>query len=257
MTGPARYVYGIVPADPGQAPDFACVGLDGSRVYIVAQDRIGALVHDCPAEPYRSDDADIAAGWVLAHHRVAQLALVSWGSILPMTFNTIVAPSEYRTSDENLVAWLEAEHDRLQDRLDLLRGRAEFSLQVSFAPAVVFRKIAEEVPEIRQLEERTRARSGGLAYLYAQELERLLRREAERRTGQFFTMLYERVRSCAERVQIEKGRKDDSGLSMAANLSCLVALERYPGFKALADEIALLDGYTVRLVGPLPAYSFC
>lgn len=255
--GSARYVYGIVPADAGETPDLGGVGLEGSRVYAVVRHRIGALVHDCPAEPYGSDDGAGAAGWVLAHHRVVQLALARWRSVLPMTFNTIVAPSAEKTADENLLAWLEAEHDRLRERLDLLRGRAEYGLQVALAPAVILRKVAEEVPEARRLEEEARARPSGLAYLYRQELERLLRRETERRVRELFTAVYERVRSCAERVRVEKNKNDDSGLRMAVNLSCLVALERYPELKALADEVAGQEGYSVRLVGPLPPYSFC
>lgn len=255
--GSARYVYGIVPADAGEAVDLGGVGLDGSRVYVVVRRRIGALVHDCPAEPYDSGGDAVVAQWVLAHDRVMQLAMARWRSVLPMTFNTIVAPSVEKTADENLLAWLEAEHDSLRERVDNLEGKAEYGLQVSYAPAVILRQVAEEVPEVRRLEEEAQATTSGLAYLYRQELERLLRRETERRVRELFTAVYERARSCADRVNVEKVKSDTSDPRMAVNLSCLIALERYPELKALADEVAGHEGHTVRLVGPLPPYSFC
>ncbi len=255
--GSARYVYGIVPADAGEAVDLGGVGLDGSRVYVVVRRRIGALVHDCPAEPYDSGGDAVVAQWVLAHNRVMQLAMARWCSVLPMTFNTIVAPSAEKTADENLLAWLEAEHDSLRERVDNLEGKAEFGLQVSYAPAVILRQVAEEVPEVRRLEEEAKAKTSGLAYLCRLEMERVLKREMEQRVRELFTTVYERARACSDRVTVEKVKNDGSDLRMAANLSCLVALDRYRELEALADEIAGHEGQTVRLVGPLPPYSFC
>jgi Gas vesicle synthesis protein GvpL/GvpF len=257
VEGVAHYVYGIVSADAIDVADLGEVGLDGSRVHLVVQGRIGALVHDCPARPYDSGGEAAAVERVLAHHRVLQLAMSRWGSVLPMTFNTIVAPSEGRTADENLLGWLETEHGSLRSRVEALAGKAEFGLQVSYAPAVILRRVAEEVPEIRRLEEEAKTRSAGLAYFSRQEIERVLRREMEQRVRELFTTVYERARACSDRVTVEKVKKDGSDLRMAANLSCLVALDRYPELKALADEVAGHEGQTVRLVGPLPPYSFC
>lgn len=257
LEGVARYVYGIVPADAMDVADLGEIGLDGCRVHIVVQGRIGALVHDCPPRPYDSGSEAAVAEWVLAHHRALQLAMSRWGSVLPMTFNTIVAPSEGRTADENVLDWLETEHGSLRSRVDALAGKAEFGLQVSYAPAVILRRVAEEVPEIRRLEEEAKTKSAGLAYLSRQEMERVLRREMEQRVRELFTTVYERARACSDRINVEKLKNDGSDMRMAANLSCLVALDRYPELKALADEIAAHEGQTVRLVGPLPPYSFC
>jgi hypothetical protein len=253
----ARYVYGIVAADAADEADLGEVGLDGARVYVVVHAGIGAMVHDCPPRPYDSGGDAAAAEWVLAHHRVLMLAMSRWGSVLPMTFNTIVAPSEGRTADENLLDWLETEGGSLRVRVDGLAGKAEFGLQVSYEPAVILRQVAEQVPEIRRLEEEAKTKSAGLAYLSRQEMERVLRREVEQRVRELFTTVYERARTCSDRVTVEKVKSDASDVRMAANLSCLVALDRYPDLEALADEIAGHEGQTVRLVGPLPPYSFC
>ena len=253
----ARYVYGIVPADDTDRADLGDVGLDGSRVRVVVQGQVGALVHDCASRPYDGAGTTVAAAWVLAHHQVLQLAMTRWGCVLPMTFNTIVASSEGKTADENLLDWLEAENASLRSRVDALVGKAEFGLQVSYLPAVMLRQVAAEVPEIRRLEEEAKTKSAGLAYFTRQEMERVLRREMEGRVRDLFTSVYERARACSDRVTIEKLKNDGSDARMAANLSCLVVLDRYPELEALADEIAGHEGQVVRLVGPLPPYSFC
>ena len=246
-----------MPCDAGEAADLGGVGLDGARVYVVVWGRVGALVHDCLAEPYDSGDDAVAATLVLAHHEVLQLAMTRWRAVLPVALNTIIAPSAEKTADENLLAWLEAEHDRLRERLDDVQGKAEYGLQVSYAPSVLLRKVAGELPEVQRLEAEAKAKPAGIAYLYREQMERVLRRETERRAQELFTAVYERARACAERVRVEKNKNDGSDLRMAVNLSCLVALERYPELKALADEVAGYEGHAVRLVGPLPPYSFC
>ena len=253
----ARYVYGIVPVDSGAAADLGAIGLEGARVHVAAWRRVGALVHDCPTEPYVSSDDAIAATWVLAHHEVLQLAMARWRAVLPVALNTIIEPSPDKTADENLLAWLEAEHDRLREGLDTVQGKAEYGLQISYAPSVVLLNVAEELPEIRRLEEEAKVKPAAVAYLYRAEMERALQRETERRVQQLFTSVFERACACAERVRVEKNKNDGSNLRMVVNLNCLVALERYPELKALADEVAGYSGHTVRLVGPLPPYSFC
>ena len=252
----ARYVYGIVPADDTDRADLGDIGLDDSRVRVVVEGQVGALVHDCQPEPYDGGES-VAAEWVLAHHRVLQLAMARWGCVLPMTFNTIVAPSEAKTADENLLDWLEAENGSLRSRVDALVGKAEFGLQVSYVPAIILRRLAAEIPEIRRLEEEAKTKSAGLAYFTRQEMERALRRAMEEYVRDLFTSVYERARACSDRVTVEKVKHDGSDARMAVNLSCLVALDRYPELAAVADEVAGHEGQSSRLVGPLPPYSFC
>ena len=156
-----------------------------------------------------------------------------------------------------MLDWLAEERDSLSARVAAVTGRAEFGLQVSYDPAVVLRQITEEDPEVRRLEAAIRTQTAGLAYLSRQELERVLRRQMEQHARDLFKSVYERARTCAEKVAVEKLKHDGAELRMAANLSCLVATDRISELKALADEMAVRAGQTVRLVGPLPPYSFC
>ena len=149
------------PAGAVELANLRAVGLDGCPVRVVVEGRIGALVHDCPPHPYDSGGEAAEAEWVLAHHAVLQLAMATYGSVLPMTFNTIVAATDGKSADENLRDWLAAERASLEARVDAMAGKAEFGLQVSYTPAAVLRRVAEEVPEVMRLEEEARTASAG------------------------------------------------------------------------------------------------
>ena len=250
-----RYVYCVARARAGAALD--AEGIGGARVYAVAHGDLCALVHDCPAHPYQSDDPEVAAAWVLAHHRVVEAAWKRWGTVLPLTFNTIVAPGEGTAADENLAAWLRTDYVALRGRLDSLAGKAEYGVQVFWDPLAVARKVAAASPEIRRLEEESRARPRGLAYMYRQKLDALLKKEVRAAAEREFKDLYDRLSRCADSIHIEKAREGQGPLQMLMNLSCLASGEQLPGLKAELDRIDDTEGYAVRLVGPLPPYSFC
>lgn len=249
-----RYVYCVAPAC--EKVSLGQVGIEGREVYTVAHNGLCAVVHDCPARPYQSEDAEVAAAWIMAHHRVVDMAWKWWGAALPLTFNTLIDATD-RSAEENLVAWLEKEYESLKGRLDALTGKAEYGVQVSWDPAVVARKVAETNPEIRRLEEGIESKPRGLAYMYRQKLERLLKREVEARAAGVFNTLYGRIGRCVEKAHVEKLKEAHDGHQMLMNLSCLVSTERYPDLEGELDKVGMMEGYFVRVAGPLPPYSFC
>lgn len=257
-SGVGCYVYCILPRTAHEDPGLACRGLDGARVYAVSHRDLTALVHDCPPRPYRSEDGATAAEWVLAHHRTIETAFHALGAALPMAFNTIVAPSADRDARQNLVSWLETEHDVLRMKLDALRGKVEYELQVLWDTPVVLGRIARDAADVRRLEEEAKGKPRGLAYLYGQRVEKLLKQEMERRASELFKAVYARASCCADRVRSEdRGNVSGSSLKTIVGLSCLVARERSAELRAMADEFSRQEGYSVRFVGPLPPYSFC
>src|SRR3990172_7132909 len=82
------YVYCVAPG--GEEMTLGEIGIEGHAVYTVAHEGTCALVHDCPAQPYQSEDGSIAVAWVLTHHQVVEAAWKRWGTVLPLTFNTII-----------------------------------------------------------------------------------------------------------------------------------------------------------------------
>jgi hypothetical protein len=252
--GPGRYVYCLAGEPPAAADVLGPIGLDGRVVYALPAGGIAAIVHDCSAEPYHTEDDGLAAGWVLAHHRVVELAWERWEAVLPMTFNTIVAAPPGEAPDRPLRAWLDAERAGLSARLDAVRGRAEYGLQVFWDDAQVAR--ADAARPAAPGEPEAAGRSRGIAYLYRQRRERDARRAAGGPGEAFAVSLRERVGDHAERVRLERLGDAPVGLRMVVNLSCLCPPAREPELSAIVAELAELDGQEARLVGPLPPYSF-
>ena len=127
------------------------IGLDGARVYVLWQGEIGALVHDCPPEPYQGD-TETMMGCVNTHNDVIDRAWAEAGSILPMRFDVIVRPDEGHTADENVRRWLEEEHSNFKIKLDEFRDKVELGVQLLWDPAVIASNLAEGSEEIGSFE---------------------------------------------------------------------------------------------------------
>lgn len=247
------YVYCI--AQGSEATNLGGIGIEGHDVYAIVQGEIGALVHDCLAQPYRSDDQEVAAEWILAHHRVVDTAWKKLGTVLPMTFNTIIK-AEGDTAEQNLKAWLKAEYHSLQDKLKALAGKFECGVQVFWDPALIAKQVAATSPEIKKLEEEIRSKPRGLAYMYRQTLERLLKAGMEAWAAEEFKELYGRFSRPADLARVEKTKTGEEGRQMLLNLSCLVSAGRYADLGAELAQVGQREGFSARLAGPFPPYSF-
>jgi hypothetical protein len=247
LTG--RYVYCLA-AGRDAGAGARMTGLDGRPAYAVAIDDISAIVHDCPDHAYDTADDHRARAWVLAHHRVVELAWRRWEAVLPMTFNTIVAAGGDGMPERRLRAWVEAERAGLAARLDDVRGRAEYGLQVLWSADRARR--SAEVPAAAA----PPAASPGLAYLQRQGRARDARRQAVSAAEELVRSIAARAAALSEQVRIERPGDAPPGLQMVVNVSCLVTTGQEAALAALAAELRDGDGQEVRLVGPLPAYSF-
>lgn len=204
----------------------------------------------------RDSDVALVQDWVLAHHRVVDAAWKRWGTVLPVSFNTVIVAGA-ASADENVRAWLESEEALLQARLRGLLGKAEYGVQVFWDLARVSAAAVEDAPAIRGLREEIATQPRGLAYFRRHRLERLLREEIERRVAHECERLLQRIRRRAEDVRVEGIPPGADESRMVLNLSCLVAATRAGELEDEVSEIGRIDGCSVRLVGPLPPYSFC
>lgn len=250
----ACYVYCVGrPGDDRPGP----LGIGGAEVYPVREAGLCALVHGGPSRPYTSANPDEVAAWVLAHHRVVEAAWDRWGAVLPMTFNTIIVAGP-ASAEARLASWMYQERERLTQRLDALGGLAEYGVQLFCDPAVVAREIATAHPEIRAQEQCGADRSGarGAEYLSRRRLERVLRRESQGRVSGVVAESYRRVESCATQVRVERVRDASGARPMAMHLTCLVSAEQRAALHEAVVRIDQEEGFSARLVGPLPPYSF-
>lgn len=249
-----RYVYCIVPTC--EEISLGPVGIGNSTVYGVAHGDLCALIHDCPPQPYQSGDLDVVTSWVLAHHGVVDSAWRRWGTVVPTTFNTIIE-GEHGDAGDNLVAWLATEHESLKGRLEVLAGKAEYAVQVFWDIQRIARSVARDSAEARELEQEIASKPRGLAYMYRQQLEKLLRKAIEAKAAEEFKDLYARLSRCADSIHVERTRSAGEGRQMLISVSCLASADQWTDLEAELDEIGNAEGQFVRVVGPLPPYSFC
>ncbi len=249
------YLYCV--ALSSDAGSLGAIGIGGREVRAVAWKDLCAATHRCPAEPYQSKDADEVASWVMAHHRVVDTAWRRWGAVLPLAFNTMIKAEPWRDARACLLAWLEAEQELLKAKLVALEGKAEYGVQVFWDPKVVARRVSQSDAGIRALEEEVKAKSPGIAYMYRQKLGALLKEKTEAMATTECAPLYGRITELASAMRVEKPKGDSGQLQMLMNLSCLVSPAQLPRLEAELDRVSGTEGFSARLAGPLPPYSFC
>lgn len=249
-----RYLYCIV--DTGDDLSLGRIGIDGNEVYSVSYRDVSAVVHDCQDEPYNSDDQDKLREWAMAHQATVESAWDRWGVVLPFTFNTVIRIEAGTDGRQSIRHWVEENYERLRQKIGRVLGKAEYGVQISWEPRTIARSIANVAPEIRDLEEEIRSKPRGLAYMYRQRLEGMLRKEMEVMADRYFKECYGRIRVLAEEVRVEKVKKARAEAQMILNLSCLVRSDKYKDLGEELGRIGQMDGLSVRFTGPWPPYSF-
>jgi len=249
----ARYVYCV--AEVGEKISLGNIGLDDNEVYSIPYHDLCAMVHNCPAEPYSSDEEETVRQWAIGHQKVIETALKRFGTILPMAFDTIIQDTAEGSAEDNIQKWLAAEHDELKRKLDRVRDKEEYGIQISWEPKAIATAISRTDPDIQKLEAEISSKSKGLAYMYKQRLEKLLKQKVEKEAEHYFKDFYNRIKGCVNELKVERTKNQDDK-QMLMNLSCLVPKGEVKLLAAELEKIDNMDGFSVRFTGPWPPYSF-
>ena len=110
-------------------------------------------------------------------------------------------------------------------------------------------------PDIGKLEEEIKSKPKGLAYMYKQRLEKLLKEEVEKEAERRFKDFYHRIKECVIELKVERTKKQEDR-QMLMNLSCLVLRGRTKQLATELGKIDSMDGFSIRFTGPWPPYSF-
>ena len=249
-----RYLYCV--ADSGENTDLGKIGLDGREVYTIPLGDLCVVVHNCPSEPYKSEDDEVVKKWVMTHEKVVEVAWERFGTVLPLGFDTIIKGEEDRSPEENIKNWLKEDYEKLKEKMDKIRGKAEYGVQVFWDPKFIADEIAKTNEEIKNLNQDIKSKPKGMAYMFKHKLENLLKKEMERKADSCFKDFFARIKKCVDEIKVEKTKKTDEKGQMLMNLSCLVDKEKS---KELGEELEKIDkqeGLAVRFTGPWPPYSF-
>ena len=250
----ALYIYGI--ADKGVSVHLGPIGLEGSEVYTISYKSVCAVVHDCCAQPYQSDDDEAVKAWVLTHQRVLDVVDERFDAVLPMGFDTIIRGKEEVERKQVVKDWLEQNCEDLIKKLARIKGKQEFGVQVLWDPKIAANRITETDDEIMALGEEMKSKPKGAAYIYKQKLDKLLKQKMEEMGDERFKELYARIKGCVDDIVVEKTKKAENGRQMLMNLSCLVEKGGVQGLSEELEGIEGMEGIFVRFTGPWPPYSF-
>lgn len=246
------YLYGLI--DSSISARLGKIGIDESEVYTIPFDGISAIVHDCPLEPYKSDNDATVKAWVKVHQRVMDVAAERFGNVMPFGFDTIISPKDDATAKDALMKWLSDEHDNILRKLDKIKGKKEYGVQVFYVPTIFGERIEKESEDMKRMKEEISSKPPGLAYMYKQKLENMVKVELDALMDDYFKKFYGKIRGISDDIKVEKVKKVDDGMVMMMNLSVLARDEKSLG--SVLDEIDGEEGITVHFTGPWQPYSF-
>lgn len=246
MAGSALYLYCVVPVS-GTAPTCSAPALDGGAVQAVRRGDLAVLTHPCPAEPYQGGEEQVRR-WIAAHNAVVEEAWAATGTVLPMSFDVIVASSGGRGAEANLIRWLARHEAALGERLRALAGRTEVGVQVLWdttgAAEAGVPLIGETGPAPR-----------GRAFFARQQARRQAREEFARRADRARERYLADLAALADDVRVNDPRPAQ-GKQVVINISLLVTKAAIARVGDYLEKVADDAGTQVRFTGPWPPYSF-
>ena len=250
----ARYIYCIV--DRAENVNLGKIGIEGSEVYTILYKDLCIVVHNCEPEPYKSEDDKQIKVWIITHEKVVETVWDKFGTVIPLGFDTIVKGDESHSADENLNNWLNEDYENLKKKLNKIKDKAEYGIQVSWDPKIIGEQIAEKNEELKNLKEKITSLSKGVAYMYRQKLEDMLKKELEKEADRCFKDFYDQIKRCVDEIKVEKTKKLEKDKQMLINLSCLLPKEKSKILGEELEKINNMKGFFVRFTGPWPPYSF-
>ncbi|MGW8973005.1 GvpL/GvpF family gas vesicle protein [Streptomyces platensis] len=233
------YVYSILATThPQNLKGLHGVGDPPSDLRTVQSKQLSAVVSDAPEElrPKRRD---------LGAHQAVQERLMSDGTVLPLQFGFTT------TDDEAVRAVLKERADEFAERLEALEGCVEYHLKAAQDEDALLRQILTESDQARQLNEQIR--SGNAAPELPLALGEMVSQEVQARQEQLAAGVLDALRGFAREESLSPPTGNDF-----LSVSFLVEQDNEKSFLGAQRDLAkeLGEDFDLRLLGPLPAYSF-
>lgn len=232
------YLYGVTRA-PADSVRPATRGVSGAPVRLVESGSLAAIVSDLEAIEYRARRDDL-----MAHSDVLQ-EVVGTTAVLPIGFGTVFA-----SAAELEGAFLAPNHEALVRMLNELDGSVEIQVKGEYDEDAIAREIASD-RSVRRLQARSRTRGDVESRI---ELGRRFAGILDDRRAQDGRAVVDSVAPLARAVAVS----EPGGEYGLVNASFLVARDRVERVGEVVDRVreAIGGRAKVRLLGPLPPYSF-
>ncbi|MFH2057341.1 MAG: GvpL/GvpF family gas vesicle protein [Pseudomonadota bacterium] len=249
-----KYLYCIVKGNKEE--ELGQIGIDGNTVYPLQYKELAAIVHDCSAKPYESNEEKIVAKWVMTHQKVIEKAWETYGVVVPASFDTIIIGDKNFTDKENLKKWLEDHYDDLLAKMEKFVGKAEYGVQVFWNANQMGARISRENEQIRKINEECKSKSKGAAFMYRKKLENLLKKELENQAETYFKEFYNKIKALVDDIKIDKIKNNTPDQQMIMNLACIMPRANNHILGDALEKIDQMEFFSVQYTGPWPPYSF-
>jgi Gas vesicle synthesis protein GvpL/GvpF len=228
------HVYGVVGVRDASA--------EPSGTRRIAHRDVAAVVADVEGKP-------LSASRALREHWAILNELASLTTVLPIRFGTAMAGDDAVVNE-----FLAPNHDGLRDALDALRGKVQLTVKGSYDQEVLLRGVVQRSPAIARLRAQVEQLPGAASYGKRIQLGELVSAEVEREREHDSASVTGRL----EPLAVATRREAASGEDGAVNAAFLVERDQVPAFdEAVAELRREVSGrMQLRLIGPLPAYSF-
>ncbi|MDI6807482.1 MAG: GvpL/GvpF family gas vesicle protein [Candidatus Eisenbacteria bacterium] len=254
MTADGIYVYCVTKGDREESLDVR--GIEGARVRVMTHQGLAAIGQDCEPKLFASQGQSVLTDWLLIHQSIVDLSWERYETIVPFAFGMIVVPTNGKPARQNLDEWLEKQSAELNRKLENLKNKAEYGVQVLWDLATIVSRIREQDNEILNLEKEICSKPTGVAYLLQQKLEELIRQRLETAANTHFKAFYQQIRESVEDIRVERIRKEELPRQMILNVSCLQNRDETATLGAVLERIGQIPGFDVQFTGPWPPYSF-
>ncbi|CAM5699336.1 GvpL/GvpF family gas vesicle protein [Streptomyces hirsutus] len=256
----ALYVYALLPDRPDAAD--GVTGIDGRplRLVRVPGTSVAALVHDAAPAPLEGSD-DQVRRWVEEQSRAVDTVWERTGSILPMTFNVLVAdepspedrPAAGRSAERRLTEWVTEQAADIGGQLEDLAGRCELRVDITVdRTAATAGDAGEDAPEGGP-----DGLSPGMRRLMAKQREHRARNAAGQLADTLHAEIRHRLLSLAEDYRDRGPTHRVTGETDVLCAALLVRREDIDTVGTVLTELrARQPAVRIRFLGPWPPYSF-
>lgn len=215
-----NYIYCVI--NKGTRLNLGNIGVEDREVYTIPYNDISLVVHDSDKAPELNEDDH-----VISHQYVISLFTKRFNTVIPFGMNTFI-------NEEKVTPFLEKNYETFKKRLELLKDKSEFVIKIFYEPK----------PKTTELKESVKGYIDGQKRLRKEVIEEVARLREE---------FYNQIKDVADDTRLQDGEEDKVSL---LSVSCLMHKDRVEKLEELSKKIRSLEGFRVRLNGPLTVCSF-
>lgn len=212
-----NYVYCVI--NKGVKQSFKETGVEDKKVYTVPYKGLSLAVHDSSKEP-ELDEED----YLISHQYVIDFLTKRFNTVIPFNINTFIRKEKIET-------FLEKNYDAFKEKLESLKDKSEFTVQIFYEP------------EPKKLELKGSVKN----YILKQKK---LRKRILEEVANFRERFYNQIKEVVDDVRIKEDGKS------LLSVSCLVHKDKVKELEALSKKIGKLPKFKVSLSGPWTVCSF-